>query len=87
MSGPPGDVAAALIDALGPGAGIGVAVHDERERAVVAGAELVGLVVLAIFNPAVLPGVAYAARGSVADPAHVGKTRAMRSRRLRALAR
>jgi 2-oxoglutarate ferredoxin oxidoreductase subunit beta len=26
---------------------------------------------------AVLPGVAYAARGSVADPAHVGKTRAM----------
>jgi 2-oxoglutarate ferredoxin oxidoreductase subunit beta len=26
---------------------------------------------------AVLPGVVYAARGSVADPAHVGKTRAM----------
>jgi 2-oxoglutarate/2-oxoacid ferredoxin oxidoreductase subunit beta len=26
---------------------------------------------------AVLPGVAYAARGSVADPSHIGKTKAM----------
>ncbi len=35
MSGPPGDVAAALIDALRPGAGIGVAVHDEDLRVLV----------------------------------------------------
>jgi 2-oxoglutarate ferredoxin oxidoreductase subunit beta len=33
---------------------------------------------------AVLPGVAYAARGSVADPSHIGKTRAMIRRACRA---
>jgi two-component system NarL family sensor kinase len=35
VSGPPGDVAAALIDALRPGAAIGVAVHDEDLRVLV----------------------------------------------------
>ena len=35
MSGPAGDVAGALVQALGPGSGIGVAVHDEDLRVLV----------------------------------------------------
>ncbi len=66
MSGPAGDVAAALIDALQPGSGIGVAIHDEDLRVLVISPSLAEL-------SGTAPGAQLGRRLTEALPGEVGE--------------